>query len=211
MGEGGRDSILDGVGIVAGTLVRAPRDPAGKGSGVGEAVSQGSSRLATADDYLRNAKAIAAVADLAAPQGISLALEVHQQSMADNSWSALHLLELVDRANFGINPDLGNIYWVYDEPEETTQDAIVALAPHAIYWHCKNLIRTHVPDLRRSFFARVPLPDGDVDYRFAISAMAEASYQGFLMVEGARAGDQLHQDRRSFEYVKQLLSELPGG
>ena len=178
---------------------------------MGEAVSQGSSRLATADDYLRNAKAIAAVADLAATHGIRLALEVHQQSMVDNSWSALHLIELVDRANFGINPDLGNIYWVYDEPEETTEDAIVALAPHATYWHCKNLIRTHVPELWRSFFTRVPLPDGDVDYRFAISAMAEVSYQGYLMVEGARAGDQLHQDRRSFEYVKELLSELPGG
>ena len=200
-----------GVGIVNGVVGRASRDPKGRGSGIGETVSQFSSRQATADDYSLNAKAIAAVADLAAPHGIRLAVEVHQQSIVDNSWSALYLLELVDRANFGINPDLGNIYWEYDEPEETSEDAIMALAPHAIYWHCKNLIRTHVPDLRRSFFARVPLPDGDVDYRFAISAMVAAAYQGYLMVEGAQVGDQLHQDRRSFKYVKEVLSELPGG
>ena len=200
-----------GVGIMNGVLGRTPRDPKGKGARVGETVSQGSSRLATADDFVRNASAIAAAADLAAPHGIKVALEVHQQSIVDNSWSALRLLKMVDRANFGINPDLGNVYWVYDEPEETNEDAIVALAPHSIYWHCKNLIRTYVPDLHRSFFTRVPLPDGDVDYRFAISAMVDAGFDGYLMIEGARDGDQLHQDARSFRYVKGVISELVGG
>ena len=175
---------------------------------MGEAVSQGSSRLATADDYLRNAKAIAAVADLAATHGIRLALEVHQQSMVDNSWSALHLLELVDRANFGINPDLGNIYWTYDVPEETNEEAIVALAPHSKYWHCKNLYRIHAPENERAYFILVPLPDGNIDYRFAISAMVEAGYDGYLAIEGANTGDQLHKDRRSLEYVSQILSEV---
>jgi sugar phosphate isomerase/epimerase len=105
----------------------------------------------------------------------------------------------------GANPDLGNIYWQYEAPEETTEAAIVALAPRAVYWHCKNLRRLHIPELHRSFFQRVPLPDGDVDYRFAISAMLDAGYDGFLAIEGAQFGDQLSLDRRSLDYVKELL------
>jgi sugar phosphate isomerase/epimerase len=77
-----------------------------------------------------------------------------------------------------------------------------------VYWHCKNLYRIHIPDLHRAFFQRVPLPDGEIDYRFAISAMLEAGYSGYLAVEGAQRGDQLSQDRRGLEYARGLLAEL---
>ena len=70
------------------------------------------------------------------------------------------------------------------------------------------MARTFVPEIRRSFFSRVPLPDGEIDYRFAISAMLDAGYDGFLAVEGAQKGDQLTQDRRSVEYVRELLTEM---
>jgi len=76
-----------------------------------------------------------------------------------------------------------------------------------VYWHCKNLRRTHIPELDRSFFTRVPLPDGEIDYRFAIGAMLDADYQGYLAIEGAREGDALSLDRRGVEYVQTLLNE----
>jgi len=38
--------------------------------------------------------------------------------------------------------------------------------------------------------------------------MKEAGYDGYLAIEGANTGDQLHKDRRSVEYVKGLLSEM---
>ena len=56
----------------------------------------------------------------------------------------------------------------------------------------------------------MPLPDGDLDYRFAIAAMRDAGYDGYLAVEGAREGDALGQDRRGAEYVRQILAELSG-
>ena len=64
-----------------------------------------------------------------------------------------------------------------------------------------------MPEIDRSYFVRVPLPDGELDYRFAISAMLDAGYDGFLAVEGATAGDAIGADRRSFEYVKGVLRE----
>ena len=98
-----------------------------------------------------------------------------------------------------------NIYWNYDEPEETCEEAIVALAPKSLYWHCKNLKRVHIPELEKSIFLQAPLPDGDIDYRFAINAMKDANYSGYLAVEGMREGDALSNDKKSLEYVRSLI------
>ena len=199
-----------GAGIVNTTVGAPPTDPRGKGTEKGERVSQGASRTATEEDYERTARGISAVAKIAAEHGVALSIEVHQHSIVDNSWSALRLIERIDAPNVGINPDLGNIYWTYDIPEESCEDAIAVLAPHAKYWHCKNLRRVHIPDLERSIFLRVPLPDGDIDYRFAISAMLAAGYDGYLAVEGMRLGDQFHGDEKSVAYVKSVIEELGG-
>ncbi len=204
-----RFAAASGASIVNTALVNPLTNPNGPGAGhQGERVSQGASRVASAHDYLLTAERLRSAGQLAADLGVKISIEVHQGSIADNSRATLHLLDLVGLESVGANPDLGNIYWQYEYPEETPEAAIVALAPRAVYWHCKNLQRTHVPDLQRSFFARVPLPDGEIDYRFAISAMLAAGYDGYFAVEGAQKGDQLTQDRRSLEYARGLLAEL---
>jgi sugar phosphate isomerase/epimerase len=198
-----------GARVVNTALVSPPTHPGGRGHArQGEPVSQGASRTASAADFEATAHWLGHYGRTAAELGIAIAVEVHQGSIADNSAATLHLLDLVGLDNIGANPDLGNIYWHYEHPEETAEAAVVALAPRAVYWHCKNLRRVHVPELRRSFFLRVPLPDGEIDYRFALSTMLAAGYQGYLAVEGAREGDQLTLDGRSVEYVRGLLAEL---
>lgn len=198
-----------GASVANSGLTTPAHDPSGPGAANwGGAISQGSSRTATETDYERTAAALRQAGDFAADFGLDLSIEVHQHSIVDNSWSALHLLELIDRPNVGINPDLGNIYWTYHTPEETAEAAIVALAPHAKYWHCKNLLRIHLPQLQYSTFQRVPLPDGDIDYRFALTAMHEAGYQGYVAVEGVDKGDQLTADGKSAAYVRHILKEL---
>ena len=37
--------------------------------------------------------------------------------------------------------------------------------------------------------------------------MQDASFDGYLAIEGANLGDQLSQDQRSFDYVKSILDE----
>ena len=197
-----------GASVVNTALVSPPTHPNGPGAGrQGEQVSQGASRTASEQDFLLTAERLRRAGELAAGVHVSISIEVHQGSIADNSTAMLHLLDLVGLPNVGANPDLGNIYWHYEHPEETSEQAIVALAPRAVYWHCKNLRRQHIPELRRSFFQRVPLPDGEIDYRFAIAAMLAAGYDGYLAIEGARDGDALSQDRRGLEYVRGILSE----
>jgi sugar phosphate isomerase/epimerase len=176
--------------------------------GVGERTNQVSSRLASHSDFEVTARHLREVGAMAADHGIELSIEMHQNSIADNSWSVLHLLQAIDRPNVGVNPDLGNLYWNYDEPEESCEDAIMNLAPKAKYWHCKQLQRVHVPELERAYYLKVPLPNGEIDYRFAISAMVDAGYDGYLAIEGCREGDQLYGDGRSVAYCRELLREL---
>jgi len=200
-----------GASVVNTAIVTPATHPDGPGSQrQGEPVSQGSSRLASEQDFLSTAEQLRIYGQQAADAGLKISIEVHQGSIADNSWATLHLLDLVGLDSVGANPDLGNIYWQFEYPEETSEAAIVALAPRSVYWHCKNLRRVHLVDLHRSIFQRVPLPDGDIDYRFAITAMREAGYSGYLAVEGAQFGDQLTADRRSAEYVRTIVAELEG-
>lgn len=204
-----RYASWSGASVVNSALVSPPTHPGGPGAGrQGEQVSQGASRTASEQDFVLTADRLRAAGHMAAELSVNIAIEVHQGSLADNSSATLHVLDLVGLPNVGANPDLGNIYWQYEQPEETAEAAIVALAPRALYWHCKNLRRLHVPELRRSFFQRVPLPDGDLDYRFAIAAMLDAGYDGYLAIEGAREGDALSQDARGAEYALRLLTEI---
>ncbi len=194
------------------TLINAPMAPdlPGAGSGYGERVSQNSSREASESDYRINAEGIGAAADRAADLGVSISIELHQNTICDNSWSVIHLLELIDRPNVGANPDLGNVYWTYETPEESCEETILALAPYANYWHMKNLLRVPLPGMQRAVYLRRPIPDGEINYRFAVSAMLDAGYDGCFGVEGMMAGDQLTDDARSYERIKSLIAELKG-
>lgn len=197
-----------GVGVVNSALSTPPRNRTVDTGPVGAARAHGSSQEATESDYEQTASVLREVGEQAGSAGVDITIEVHQHSIADNSWSTIHLLDLTDSAHVFANPDLGNIYWNYDVPEESCEQAIMALASRSKYWHCKSLHQVYVPQLEHSYFVRVPLPDGDIDYRFAINAMVEANYDGYLAVEGANTGDQLYKDRRSVEYVRQILAEL---
>jgi sugar phosphate isomerase/epimerase len=139
-----------GSNLVNMTVSAGVRNPQGPGTGVGERLPQGSSRLASGHDFEVTAKHLRELGGMAADLGVEISIEMHQHTIADNSWSCLHLLELVDRPNVGINPDLGNLYWNYEVPEETNEACIVALAPKAKYWHCKQLLRVHVPELQKA-------------------------------------------------------------
>ena len=199
-----------GAEIVNTALGSPPRDSTVDTGPNGEPSSHGSSAQATEDDYIRTANVLREVGAQAGGLGVDITVEVHQHSIADNSWSTLHLLELTDSPHVFANPDLGNILWTYEIPEESSEDAIVALAPHSRYWHCKSLYQVHIAEIDHSYFIRVPLPDGDIDYRFALEAMTEANYDGYMAIEGANTGDQLYKDRKSVEYVNMVLAELDG-
>jgi sugar phosphate isomerase/epimerase len=200
-----------GADVINGALSAPTRYPGKPGSSSGWYRAQDSSRDAMIYDYERLAQELQGATDAAADKGVTISVEVHQNSIVDNSWSAHLINDLVDRDNFGVNPDLGNVYWTYDEPEETTDEHIKSVAPISVYWHCKNLFRVNHPENERSVFLRVAIPDGEIDYRYAITAMVEANYGGYMAIEGAWAGDQWRADGRSVEYAKGVMADIDAG
>ena len=194
------------VDLTVSTKIKATRF----GNGQGEADTKGSSREADPEDFEISAKGISLAADRAADLGISLSIEVHHASIVDNSRSAIRMLELIDRPNVGINPDVKNMVWAYDIPEEPWDEFMLALAPYANYWHCKNVKRVYLPQLSYSSYLRVPLAEGEINYRFALAAMLDAGYTGNLTVEGVQRGDPLYLDGRSAAYARSLIDELAG-
>ena len=197
-----------GAGVVTGNLMAPQRHYRGDGDPWGRPVAQDASRSARIAVYERLADDLRAASDTAADSGLTVSLELHQQSPVDNSWSAKVLCDLVDRPNFGINADLGNILWNYDVPEETPEQAVDVIAPLSVYWHCKNVVRVHHPENERAVAWKVSLPDGEMDYRYLMSAMLNANYSGYVAIEGGRMGDQWHIDTRSLTYLKSLETEL---
>ena len=115
---------------------------------------------------------------------------------------------MIGRPNVGINADIKNMYWAYAEPEESCEDAMIALAPYTNYFHCKNVTRVPLPDGSRTLFVRHTLADGEINYRFAVAALLDAGYTGYMAIEGFLNGDQLSIDGRSAAYARSLIDEI---
>jgi sugar phosphate isomerase/epimerase len=170
--------------------------------------SQNSSRETSLPEYDMLAEKYQELCDEAKDYGLNISCEMHQNSPIDNSWSAKLLHSKVERDNFGINPDLGNIIWNYDILEERTENAIKELASISNYWHCKNMTRVNHPENRRSVFVRENILGGEIDYRFAIEAMHDGNYSGLMALEGVPSGDQFYSDKQSLDYCKEIWSDL---
>jgi len=200
-----------GASLVVGNLMAPQRYLPAGWEPTGMVHSQDGSKDAPIYLYERVADLIRPVCDSAAGRGVTVAIEMHHASPIDNSWSALLLCDLVDRRNFGINPDIGNLAWAYHESEETPEDNVRALAGVAVYWHCKNVVRVNHPENERSVAWKVSLEDGEMDYRFLMTAMVESGYDGYVAIEGGRVGDQFQMDTRSLRYMRELESEVTAG
>ena len=169
----------------------------------------GSGRGRPRSEYEALAGVVGELAEACAAHGITVSLEVHQNSYIEDSDSALYLLGLIDRANVGLNPDLGNILWARAIPYESCEDAIERLAPHAVYVHMKNLRRVFMPGLDRAAFVRTSLLErGDIDWRWAIEVLRAAGFGGYLTFEGdyAEGWDFRRAMERNARYVGGLIS-----
>ncbi len=83
-----------------------------------------------------------------------------------------------------------------------------ALADISVYWHCKNVVGVNHAKNERSIAWKVSLDGGEMDYRFLMTAMVAAGYEGYVVIEGGRVGDQFEMDTRSPHYMRRLESEV---
>jgi len=171
----------------------------------------GGSKGAKKEDFREVAAFLHQLSENASKEEIGVALELHHGSVADSSANLLEILKLADHANLSANPDLGNLYWAYDEPLEPWYEAVENLLGHVKFWHVKNVQRVPVPEVGRSAFVHAALNEGDIDYRWALSKFIAGGFNGYLSIEGAGAGDLLGFAARSKAYLDELLKDLENG
>lgn len=174
----------------------------------GTRTSPGSSRDARPGEFEEAAAFLRQLAAAGQPHSVEVVVELHHCSLADTSATLLRLLLLADHPNLTVNPDLGNVTWGYDEPEEAWQQSVEQLAGRVNFWHVKNLHRVHIPEVQRAAFVHAPLADGDIDYRWAISHMLSHGFRGWLSLEAAGPGDWLSFAARGKAYLDELHAEF---
>jgi sugar phosphate isomerase/epimerase len=159
----------------------------------------------TDDDFAATAAILQEFAGQAAAVDVALSIELHDDGMTDDSESVLRIWRLVDRPNVGVNPDLQNLYRV-PYPCEDWRRALLNLAPHTNVWHVKSNAKTYVVDEARTYSRGTTIVDGEIDYRWAMTQMLKAGFDGWVVIESG-GGDSLEHATVDLRYLQRLLTE----
>jgi sugar phosphate isomerase/epimerase len=159
----------------------------------------------TDEEWQATADKLIALAKIAAEHDVALTIELHDDGMTDDSDNTLRLWRLVDQPNVGVNPDLQNLYRV-PYPCEDWRRALLNLAPHTNFWHVKSNAKGYVIDEARSYSRGATLVDGEIDYRWALTQMLKAGYDGWISIESG-GGDSLEHATTDLAYLKRLLAD----
>jgi sugar phosphate isomerase/epimerase len=153
---------------------------------------------ALADDALFEwtAKGCAEIADYA--PSVKFAFETHMGYIHDLPAPTMKLVKLIDRANFGVNLDYGNM--TYFPKYDTFGGAIDTCGDKLFYTHLKNQVKIGG--------AMVPtsLADGEVNHRQFLKKLRDVGYNAPLCIEAPRNGDREWFAWEDFAYIKSLVN-----
>jgi sugar phosphate isomerase/epimerase len=153
-------------------------------------------------DWQTTADKLIALARHAAARNVALSLELHDDGMLDDSEATLRLWRMIDQPNVGVNPDLQNLYRV-PYPCENWRRALLNLAPHTNLWHVKSCAKTHVVDEARTYSRGATLVSGEIDYRWAMTMMVRAGFDGWISIESG-GGDSFEAAATDLAYLKRI-------
>lgn len=141
--------------------------------------------------------------DHAASIGITIGLEMYEDTYLGTADSAVRLVQQIDRQNVGLNPDIGNLVRLH-RPIEHWRSMIEKTAPYATYWHVKNYSRTEDESTGAIHTAPTSMELGVIDYRYAIGYAIEHGYRGAFLTEHY-GGDGLSVSATNREYIRRVL------
>lgn len=125
---------------------------------------------------------VAELADVAATHGQSIHLEMAESSVLDTGASCVSIRDLAGRSNVGFNPDLANMVRAPWPMQESWKATLQTVAPHVEYWHVKNCHRIELEN-GRAISTPSGLAEGTIDYRLGLDILADAGFDGFIVVE----------------------------
>lgn len=140
----------------------------------------------------------------AADLGLSLSLELYEDTYLGTADSAVRLVTDIDLPNVGLNPDLGNLVRL-QRPVEHWQSMLDKTLPYANYWHVKNYYRMEDPATGTVLTQPAPLELGVINYRSAIAQAVRSGYRGAFCAEHY-GGDGLGVSAVNRDYLRTLLA-----
>lgn len=143
------------------------------------------------------------LADHAADVGVLLTLEMYEDTFLGTAESSVRLVEEVDRANVGINPDTGNLIRLH-RPIENWREVLTRVLPYTNYWHVKNYVRDE--DAATGLYTAVPtsMALGLIDYRWAVQEARRVGFAGTITCEHY-GGDGLSVSAQNRDYLRTIL------
>jgi sugar phosphate isomerase/epimerase len=146
--------------------------------------------------------------DHAAELGLLVSLEMYEHTYLGTAASAVRLIEEIDRANVGLNPDIGNLIRL-PEPIEHWLDLLEATLPYTNYWHVKNYSRDEDPVTGAVVALPTYMELGLINYREAFKRAIAHGFQGVICVENY-GGDGLSVSATNRDYMRRILPREPG-
>ncbi|MGE5508050.1 MAG: sugar phosphate isomerase/epimerase family protein [Chitinophagales bacterium] len=148
----------------------------------------------------------------AAGAGVTLVSEIHFGGLEESAESCRRLLDLVQRPNYGMVHDAGNMYIA---GADYGPDSLRVLGEGLRHVHVKDEAALAPGQADegsfqvsgRSYRHRL-LGEGAVDHRPLLQALAAQGYQGFLSVEYHGPGERLAAARHDLTCLRKLVSEL---
>jgi len=162
------------------------------------------------DEALVVADWLAAAADRAAKHDARIVAEIHFGQYCETVDMARRIIDLVDRPNFGVIHDAGNLHITKDTYGE---DSVEILGDRIFHVHIKDMVRAAADDAQghdylAGRFKRALLHEGDVDHLPLFRGLNRIGYAGYLSCEASGGDDPVAVAEHELAEVKKLLQDV---
>ncbi|NYD77505.1 sugar phosphate isomerase/epimerase family protein [Arthrobacter cupressi] len=139
----------------------------------------------------------------AADLGLTMSLEMYEDTYLGTADSAVRFIEDVGLDNVGLNPDVANLIRLHRTVEDW-QELYDKTLPYANYWHVKNYTRDESAD--GSWATSVPstMEAGLINYRQVFRDAVAVGFNGIILAEHY-GGDSLGVCATNQKYIRTLL------
>jgi L-ribulose-5-phosphate 3-epimerase len=146
--------------------------------------------------------------DRAARHGSRIATEIHFRQYCETVDMACRMIALVDRPNFGVIHDAGNLHITGDHYGE---NSVKQLGNRIFHVHIKDMVKAAADDQAAhdypaGRFKRALLNKGNVDHRSLFRALKQDRFDGYLSCEASGGDDPVAVAQHEFDEMQRLLS-----
>lgn len=153
---------------------------------------------------------IARACDRAAKHDARITAEIHFGQYCETVDMAMRMIGLVDRPNFGVIHDAGNLHISGDSYGE---ESVRRLGRRIFHVHIKDMVRAATDDATAhdypaGRYKRALLNEGNVDHLSLLRGLKAIHYPGYLSCEATGGDDPTAVAKHEYAEVQKLLKQL---